>query len=349
MRCPTLAELPSPPPDKTGWPWTEESPQLPDTMTDGLAWPRISIVTPSYNQGPFIEETIRSVLLQGYPNVEYMIIDGGSRDQSVEIIRKYEPWLSYSVSEADRGQSHAINKGFSRSTGQILTFQNSDDLYLKGTFAEVGGIWPNVQSYGVVAGGFHYIDQWQIRQNMIPALLPSDGPLDLAIAPPGSWRIHQVSAFYMVHALDQVGRHVREDLSYTMDRELLYRVCKQYKVWLSRRAYGAFRWHGKGKTEMQFHRAHFEYVRLLRSYVYRTPEERHLQRVMISYFRTKAFLSYAKYHPGQWKSAVALLSALVYRPGLIRRGNYVRIWLSLLHLESFFQRFTNATARHADV
>ena len=86
--------------------------------------------TPSYNQGQFIEETIRSVLLQGYPDLEYIIIDGGSTDHSVEIIRKYEPWLTYWVSERDRGQSHAINKGFCRSTGVLLGWLNSDDVLL---------------------------------------------------------------------------------------------------------------------------------------------------------------------------------------------------------------------------
>jgi len=129
MRCPTLTELPPPPKGKTGWPWTEVSEQLPGTMPDGTPWPRISIVTPSYNQGEFIEETIRSILLQGYPDLEYIIIDGGSMDESVEIIEKYSAWLKHWVSEPDRGQSHAINKGRMHTTGTIEAYLNSDDFY----------------------------------------------------------------------------------------------------------------------------------------------------------------------------------------------------------------------------
>jgi cellulose synthase/poly-beta-1,6-N-acetylglucosamine synthase-like glycosyltransferase len=111
MRCPRLHELPSAPPGKTGWPWTEESTAPPPSMADGKDWERITIVTPSFNQGAFIEETIRSVLLQGYPNLEYIVMDGGSTDNSVQIIKKYSPWLNYWVSEPDGGQSDAINRG----------------------------------------------------------------------------------------------------------------------------------------------------------------------------------------------------------------------------------------------
>ena len=126
-----LNHLPPPPPGKTGWPWTEESDPLPPLQPDNNPWPRISIVTPSFNQGQFIEETIRSILLQNYPNLEYIIIDGGSTDNSLEIIRKYESWITYWVSEPDNGQSQAINKGFKKCTGDLVNWICSDDLLCK--------------------------------------------------------------------------------------------------------------------------------------------------------------------------------------------------------------------------
>lgn len=121
--------IPSPPAGKIGWPWVPDPRWKPDFPLDATNWPRVTIITPSYNQGLYLEETIRSVLLQGYPNLEYFIIDGGSTDNSVEIIKKYETWLTGWISERDQGQSHAINKGFKRSTGEWLGWLNSDDCY----------------------------------------------------------------------------------------------------------------------------------------------------------------------------------------------------------------------------
>lgn len=134
MSTPLLKELPAPPAGKAGWPWTEASQPLSETMPGGKRWPKFSVVTPSYNQGEFLEETVRSVLLQGYPNLEYIVIDGGSTDNSVEIIKKYERWLAYWVSEKDKGQSEAVNKGFKRATGEIIGWLNSDDYYEKDIF-----------------------------------------------------------------------------------------------------------------------------------------------------------------------------------------------------------------------
>jgi glycosyltransferase involved in cell wall biosynthesis len=117
--------LPPPPLGKTGWPWDFEHAKV---FVD-FDLPRVTIVTPSYNQAEYLEETIRSVLLQGYPDLEYFIMDGGSTDGSVEIIKKYQPWLAGWVSEKDNGQSHAINKGFSQASGEWLGWLNSDDCY----------------------------------------------------------------------------------------------------------------------------------------------------------------------------------------------------------------------------
>jgi GT2 family glycosyltransferase len=148
MPIPTLADLPPPPPGKTGFPWTEECPRLNDP---GL--PRVSIVTPSFNQGAYLEETLRSVLLQGYPNLEYIVMDGGSADQSVEIIRRYAPWLASWVSEPDRGQVDAIAKGWARSSGAILAYLNSDDTYLPNAIANAVNALTTYPAAVAICGG----------------------------------------------------------------------------------------------------------------------------------------------------------------------------------------------------
>jgi glycosyltransferase involved in cell wall biosynthesis len=159
MRCPTLKDLPSPPLSKSGWPWTEESWRLPDTTQDGRPWPKISIVTPSYNQGRFIEEAIRSVLLQGYPDLEYIIIDGGSTDETIDVIKKYEPWLTYWESEPDRGQSHAINKGLEKSTGKLFNWHNSDDVLVPDSMGMMAEIMVKHPQASYVHGERIYIDE----------------------------------------------------------------------------------------------------------------------------------------------------------------------------------------------
>jgi glycosyltransferase involved in cell wall biosynthesis len=134
-----LNQLPPPPKGKIGFPWTEETP--PKYKGENL--PKISIITPSFNQGQFIEETIRSVLLQNYPHLEYIIIDGGSTDNTVEIIKKYNDFINYWVSEKDKGQADAINKGLKQATGAIFNWLNSDDFYLPNALFTVGKAFNN--------------------------------------------------------------------------------------------------------------------------------------------------------------------------------------------------------------
>jgi glycosyltransferase involved in cell wall biosynthesis len=129
--------FPPPPSGKSGWPW--DLPAAPPPATKPV--PRISIIIPSFNLGRFIEETIRSIVLQRWPDLELIVVDGGSSDETVEVIQKYIPWIRWWVSEPDRGQADAINKGLKKATGDIVAWFNADDFYTDGIFAAVADGW----------------------------------------------------------------------------------------------------------------------------------------------------------------------------------------------------------------
>jgi len=225
MNCPTLSELPAPPRGKKGWPWTEETLQLTETMPDGQPWPRVSIVTPSYNQGRFIEETIRSVLLQGYPDLEYIIIDGGSTDNSVEIIKKYDKWLTYWVSEPDRGQSHAINKGFEKASGEIYNWLNSDDYLLKDALKNVAMAYDASPEAGAWCGGALLVNEDKKRLKLRP-------PKDLSTEGISRWSensFQQSACFFSDKAWQKCG-HLDQSLHYAMDFDLWLKIVKTFPI-----------------------------------------------------------------------------------------------------------------------
>jgi len=191
-----------------------------------MSFPKISIVTPSFNQAQYIRETIESVLSQGYPDLEYIIIDGGSTDGSVEIIREYESRLKYWVSEKDRGQTHAINKGMLHATGEIRAYLNSDDYYLPGTFEAVRGCFASHPHTDLLHGRCRFVDeQGKKLGEHWGAIDCYDEILDLW----GVWwnkkQYVQPEVFWSSRIADRVGPF-REELFYVMDYEYWLRILK---------------------------------------------------------------------------------------------------------------------------
>ena len=225
---------------------------LPGTLPDGKPWPKISIITPSYNQGDFIEETILSVLNQGYPNIEHIVIDGGSTDATVDVLNRYKSQLAYVVSEADRGQSHAINKGFAIATGEIVTWLNSDDRLAPGALAAVALAF-STSSADMVSGICEvYKNDVLINRHMTAC---ADGPLPLLdiLDLDNGWNagqfFYQPEVFFSRALWDKAGGRVREDLYYSMDYELWLRFAHYgANIHVIGRPLARFRVHSNQKT-----------------------------------------------------------------------------------------------------
>ena len=228
------------------------------------AFPKISIVTVNYNGVQFLEEAILSVLNQNYPQLEYIIIDGGSTDGSVEVIKKYEDRLAYWVSEKDEGQYHAVQKGFEKSTGEIMAWINSDDLYVPNAFFAVADIFNT----------FPMVD-WLMG---IPREYTKQGSMMSRISLPwGRWSKHryycfdfqfiqQESSFWKRSLWEKAGSRMNPDYLYAGDMELWSRFFRHAKLYTTVATFAGFRYNGTHQRSIQFRKAYLEEcVRVIQS------------------------------------------------------------------------------------
>lgn len=206
------------------------------------AWPKISIVTPSYNQAAFVEKTMLSVLKQNYNNFEYVVMDGSSTDGSQQIIKKYQQKLKYFESKKDRGQSHAINKGFAKTDGEIMAWLNSDDIYHPGTLRLVASIFAQFPEI-----------EWL---TCLPSVINEDGYQIYTAKPPLHFRyflekgfyvkkffgfIMQEGTFWRRSLWEKAGGCVDEQSHYAMDVKLWQRFAKHAQLYCVRASLAAYR------------------------------------------------------------------------------------------------------------
>jgi glycosyltransferase involved in cell wall biosynthesis len=204
--------------------------------------PLVSIVTPSFNQGRFLERTIQSVLSQNYQPIEYIIIDGGSSDDSVEIINKFSNKLKYWVSEPDRGQTNAINKGFDHSNGQILAWLNSDDEYAPDAVTEAVDFLQDHPEIGLVYGDANFIDDNDRVIGKFPAR-----QTDLKKLQRGYVHIPQQSAFFRADLWREV-EPLDPNFFFAMDYDLWVRLSKISEIKYLPHTWSNFRLHTHAKT-----------------------------------------------------------------------------------------------------
>jgi glycosyltransferase involved in cell wall biosynthesis len=191
---------------------------------------KLSVITPTLNQGRFIERAIRSVLDQGYGDLEYLVVDGGSSDETVELIRRYEDRIDWWVSEPDEGQTHAINKGLERASGDVIAYLNSDDYYLPGAFETALGALQRSEASWVAGAAINVDEQDRPRETPLgPVWIPTPPEHD-PYRPPGRewlvqfpWCVAQPASFWRQELFGRYGPF-REELHYAFDVEFMTRL-----------------------------------------------------------------------------------------------------------------------------
>jgi glycosyltransferase involved in cell wall biosynthesis len=239
------------------WPYQAPTPYfaIPSGLPDERPWPRISIVTPSLNQGRFIEETILSVLGQGYPNLEYIVIDGASTDETSAVLERYRDKLDCVVSEKDDGQSHAINKGMAIATGEILTWLNSDDMLAPGALFAMAIAFATSRAEIVAGIAEIYRDGKLISEHLTACgdgPLPLDDLLDLDCGWNAGQFFYQPEVFFTRELWHRAGGYVDTTLFYSMDYELWLRFAtERAQLHVIGRPIARYRQHDDQKTSIE--------------------------------------------------------------------------------------------------
>lgn len=206
------------------------------------ALPLVTVVTPSFNQARFLGAAIESVLSQDYPRIEYIVLDGGSTDGSVDILRRYEDRLAAWASEPDRGQTEAINRGFAMARGEILAWLNSDDLYFPGAVREAVAFLQAHPEVGMVHGAAYYVDEVGVPVGRFPS---SD--TDHRALRRGAPRIAQQASFFRSTVWRMVGP-LDPTFYYAMDYDLWIRISAVTTLAYVPRVWAGFRLHGSSKS-----------------------------------------------------------------------------------------------------
>lgn len=248
----TSGPLPQNKPQRT----SRQQPQASDAR-----WPRITIVTPSYNQGDSIEATIRSVLDQGYPNLEYIIMDGGSTDKTVDVIRRFEDRIDHWVSEPDKGQSDAINKGLERATGEIFNWLNSDDWLEPGSLHRLAEVWRENPDAVAWAGGCRRVDP---EGRELSIIYPNGMTLENMGENWNGRQFYQPSCFLSTAAVRDEGG-VDVSLEFCMDLHLWLRLAKRGRFAAGRGVWTTALIHPKAKTQSMRKEMHLETVRTIKA------------------------------------------------------------------------------------
>ena len=239
---PILVEVPPPLSGRKGWPWVRGNASDTKYADSEIEWPRITLVTPSFNQGRYLEETLRSVLLQDYPNLEYIVMDGGSTDNSVEILERYSTHLSYWQSRKDDGQSDAIASGFERATGDIYCWLNSDDILLPGALRHVGRFFNRFPATSVIYGNRLVVNEETSvigKHLLLRKFTRYHWAQGLPLA--------QECCFWRRDIYRQVGGVDRSKF-FIMDYDLFYKMWRQTRFRKTRAYLGAIRVHAETKN-----------------------------------------------------------------------------------------------------